>query len=76
MSNWSRTGSPRFVGVGLVNFGAIGAFVDARAGELAAATGAPKPFGTGLIVYFFVAGIIEGYILTRLFLSTQFRAHD
>jgi uncharacterized membrane protein len=64
------------VGVGLVNFSAIGGFVEGRGKELADAMATAKPFATGLIVYFFIAGIIEGYILTRLFLATQFRNSD
>lgn len=61
------------VGVGLVNFQAIGRFVDQMAGELAADTGRGKAFALGVIVYFFAVGIIQGYILTRIFLSVRFR---
>jgi len=60
------------VGVSLVNLQTIGAFVDRQAGELGPALGAPKAFATGLIAYFFVVGIIQGYILTRMFLKTEF----
>lgn len=60
------------VGVSLVNLQAIGAFVDRLAADLAPALAAPKPFATGLIVYFFVVGVIQGYILTRMFLPKQF----
>lgn len=60
------------VGVSLVNLQAIGAFVDRQAGELGPALAAPKAFATGLIVYFFVIGLIQGYILTRMFLPRQF----
>jgi uncharacterized membrane protein len=64
------------VGVGLVNFKEIGDFLDLRSGELATSLGtdaAPvgKPFALSLIVYFFVVGLIQGYLLTRLFLSRQ-----
>jgi uncharacterized membrane protein len=64
------------VGVGLINFKEIGDFLDRQAGELATSLGtdaAPvgKPFALSLIVYFFVVGLIQGYLLTRLFLSRQ-----
>jgi uncharacterized membrane protein len=59
------------VGVGLVNMQAIGAFVDRMAGDLGPALATTKAFATGLIVYFFVVGIIQGYILTRMFLPKQ-----
>jgi hypothetical protein len=63
------------VGVSLVNLQAIGAFVDRLAGDLGPALDTSKPFATGLIVYFFVIGIIEGYILTRMFLPKQLFGH-
>jgi uncharacterized protein YneF (UPF0154 family) len=67
------------VGVGLINFKDIGRFVDRLADELAPSLGtlaAPvgKPLALSLIVYFFVVGLIQGYLLTRLFLSRQFAA--
>jgi uncharacterized membrane protein len=65
------------VGVGLINFKEIGQFLDRLSGELAPSLGteaAPvdKPLALSLIVYFFVIGLIQGYLLTRLFLSKQF----
>jgi uncharacterized membrane protein len=63
------------VGVGLVNFQAIGAFVDRLAGDLGPAVGSTRSFATGLIVYFFVVGIIQGYVLTRMFLPRQLFGH-
>ena len=60
------------IGVSLVNLQSIGAFTDRISVELASALAAPKAFATGLIVYFFVIGIIQGYILTRMFLPRQF----
>lgn len=60
------------VGVSLVNLTTIGAFIDRLAGELELALDAPKAFATALIVYFFVIGIIQGYILTRMFLKAEF----
>jgi uncharacterized membrane protein len=63
------------VGVSLVNLQSIGAFVDRLAADLGPALGTTKAFATGLIVYFFVVGIIEGYILTRMFLPKQLFGH-
>ena len=60
------------VGVSLVNLQAIGAFIDRLARDLGPALGTSKPFAIGLIVYFFVIGFIQGYILTRMFLPGQF----
>jgi uncharacterized membrane protein len=59
------------VGVSLVNLQAIGGFVDRLAAQLAPALGTPAAFATGLIGYFFFIGIIQGYILTRMFLPDQ-----
>ena len=65
------------VGVGLVNFRSIGEFTAHLGAQIAHATGASdSAFATGLIVYFFVIGIIEGYILTRMFLKAQFDEAD
>ncbi|HUD88419.1 MAG TPA: MauE/DoxX family redox-associated membrane protein, partial [Xanthobacteraceae bacterium] len=65
------------VGVGLINFKEIAQFLDRLSGELAPSLGteaAPvgKPFALSLIGYFFVVGLIQGYLLTRLFLSRYF----
>jgi uncharacterized membrane protein len=65
------------VGVGLINFKEIGQFLDGLSDKLAPSLGteaAPvgKPFALSLIVYFFVVGLIQGYLLTRLFLFKQF----
>jgi uncharacterized membrane protein len=59
------------VGVSLVNLQGIGGFVDRLARDLGPALSAPPTFATGLILYFFVIGIIQGYILTRMFLPKQ-----
>ena len=59
------------VGVSLVNLQSIGAFVDRLARDLGPALGTPPAFATGLILYFFVIGVIQGYILTRMFLPKQ-----
>lgn len=60
------------VGVGLINFKEIGAFLKSISEELAASLAIDAAFATALIVYFFVAGLIQGYLLTRMFLSPQF----
>ena len=60
------------VGVGLINFKAIGAFLKSTSEELAASLTTSTAFATALILYFFVAGLIQGYLLTRMFLSPQF----
>jgi uncharacterized membrane protein len=60
------------VGVGLINFNEIGGFLKSKSDELAASLAMDAPFAMALIVYFFVAGLIQGYLLTRMFLSPQF----
>jgi uncharacterized membrane protein len=69
------------VGVGLINLKEIGGFLDDQSGELAMALGTPtapvaKPLALSLIMYFFVVGLIQGYLLTRLFLSRQFASEE
>lgn len=62
------------VGVGLVNFKSIGLFVDGLATQLAQDTGRTHAYALGLIVYFWAVGVIQGYVLTRIFLTARFRA--
>ncbi|NIJ19646.1 uncharacterized membrane protein/uncharacterized protein YneF (UPF0154 family) [Sphingomonas naasensis] len=62
------------VGVGLVNFQSIGRFVDGLAGQLSQGTGRTHAYALGLIVYFLAVGVIQGYVLTRIFLTARFRA--
>ncbi len=73
------------VGVGLVEFHAIGRFVRGLAAELGKALslqsgdpveGPAASFAQAVIVYFFVAGLIQGYLLTRLYLSGQFEVYE
>lgn len=73
------------VGVGLIEFHAIGGFVRNLAAELGRALslqagdqaeGPATSFAQALIVYFFVAGIIQGYLLTRMYLSAQFEEYE
>jgi hypothetical protein len=69
------------VGVGLINFREISGFIDRRSDLLATSLEmqtppAGKAMALSLIVYFFVVGLIEGYLLTRLFLSRQFASED
>lgn len=59
----------------MVNLQAIGAFVDQLATNLGPTVNATKSFATALIVYFFVVGIIQGYVLTRMFLPKQLFGH-
>jgi uncharacterized protein YneF (UPF0154 family) len=65
------------VGVGLINFKEIGKFIQDQSDRLATSlstqsTPIDQPLALSLIVYFFVVGLIQGYLLTRLFLSKQF----
>ncbi|HYO73297.1 MAG TPA: MauE/DoxX family redox-associated membrane protein [Archangium sp.] len=73
------------VGVGLIEFHAIGGFIRNISAELgraltlqsgAQAEGPATSFAQALIVYFFVAGIIQGYLLTRMYLSAQFEVYE
>lgn len=68
------------IGLGLIHFQEIGAFIGTKSQELNASlqvqggTGADHTlFAQALIVYFFVLGLIQGYLLTRMFLTGQFR---
>jgi uncharacterized membrane protein len=60
------------VGVGLINFNEIGGFLKLISNQLAASLAMDAPFAMALIVYFFIAGLIQGYLLTRMFLSPKF----
>lgn len=62
------------VGLGLVHLREIGMFLDTLSANLASSLGSPsdKPFVLALILYFFVVGLIQGYLLTRMFLTWQF----
>jgi uncharacterized membrane protein len=67
------------VGVGLVEFHQIGPTIGWLSGIFAAGaalksgrTGTPeeaKALAAGIVVYFFVTGMIQGFLLTRMFLS-------
>lgn len=71
------------VGVGLVEFRDIGAFVSGLSVKLGRAL-SPAPddqsaaasFALALIVYFSVAGLIQGYLLTRMYLGKQFENNE
>jgi hypothetical protein len=56
----------------LINFKEIGGFLSSISDKLAASLAMDAPFAMALIVYFFVARLIQGYLLTRMFLSWQF----
>jgi hypothetical protein len=60
------------VGVGLIHLKDIGAFLDSLSNDLADALTIDQPCALALIIYFFLAGLIHGYLLTRMFLSWQF----
>jgi uncharacterized membrane protein len=60
------------VGVGLINLRQIGEFLQTTSSDLAGALGSKPSFAMALILYFFVAGLIQGYLLTRMFLAWQF----
>jgi uncharacterized membrane protein len=68
------------VGVGLVQFHKIGGALNEASSDLgkslALKTNGPvevaASFAQALIIYFFVAGMIQGYLLTRMYLSSQF----
>jgi uncharacterized membrane protein len=60
------------VGVGLINLRQIGEFLQATSSDLAGALGSKPSFAMALILYFFVVGLIQGYLLTRMFLAWQF----
>jgi uncharacterized membrane protein len=60
------------VGLGLVNFKDIGTFLAERSAILAPLLQVDPNYALALIVYFFVAGFLEGYLLTRMFLQRHF----
>ena len=60
------------VGLGLVNLKNIGSFITERSEILALTIKSDPNFIVGLIIYFFVSGLLEGYILTRIFLQALF----
>jgi uncharacterized protein YneF (UPF0154 family) len=70
------------VGVGLVEFRKIGRFLDTISTQLGQSLARyPRAeiqsdatvFAKALIVYFILAGAIQGYLLTRLYLTEQFQ---
>lgn len=65
------------VGVGLLQFHSLGSFLDRVSRDLGQALGGgnaawASAFAKALIIYFFVAGVIQGYLLTRMYLSERF----
>ena len=71
VSDWL---SKIIVGVGLIDLAEIGSFIDDTSADLAKALGGTTTpsFAMALILYFFVVGLIQGYLLTRMFLAWQF----
>jgi uncharacterized membrane protein len=76
LSDWL---TKMFVGVGLVELHELGPILNRTAAVLArgltlrserhAELGESQAFATGLLAFFLVAGIIEGFLLTRMFLT-------
>lgn len=65
------------VGVGLLQFHKLGDFLDSVSADLGRAVGRSDAaragtFAKALIIYFFVAGAIQGYLLTRMYLAERF----
>jgi uncharacterized membrane protein len=60
------------VGLGLVNFKDIGAFLGERSAILAPLLKVDPNYALALIIYFLVSGFLEGYLLTRMFLQRHF----
>jgi hypothetical protein len=60
------------VGLGLIHFKQIGDFLTDRSLILSKVLHVNENYVLALIVYFFVAGFLEGYLLTRIFLQWQF----
>ena len=60
------------VGLGLVNLKEIGRFLIIRSKELAPVFGTNADFILAFIIYFAIAGFLEGYLLTRMFLQWHF----
>jgi hypothetical protein len=70
------------VGVSLIEFRKIGAFIDAVSIQLGRSLlispmtqseADATSFAKALIVYFVLAGAIQGYLLTRLYLTQEFQ---
>jgi uncharacterized membrane protein len=64
------------IGVGLINLANIGAYVMTLSSSLHETLGVDKNFALALLIYFFVLGLIEGYLLTRTFLYEEFDAEQ
>jgi hypothetical protein len=60
------------VGVGLIHLKEIGGFLKTTSDDLAGSLGGSSSFALALILYFFVDGLLQGYLLTRMFLAWQF----
>jgi uncharacterized membrane protein len=62
------------VGIGLVNFTDIAAYVRTSSIRMGQSMHITDTFATALIAYFTTLGLIEGYVLTRMFLAREFMA--
>jgi hypothetical protein len=56
----------------LVNFTEIGVILTERAAILSPVLEVDPNYALALIIYFFIAGFLEGYLLTRIFLQWHF----
>lgn len=61
------------IGLGLINFKDIGAWLSKRAEVLAPVLDIDPNFVVSLIVFFTIAGFLEGYLLTRMYLQWYFQ---
>jgi uncharacterized membrane protein len=69
MSDWL---TKIIVGLGLINFREIGAALSDRATILGSLFNVSQSFALAMIIYFIVAGFLEGYLLTRIFIQRHF----
>ena len=69
ISDWL---SKIIVGLGLINFNEIAAGANARATILGKNLQVDQSFALAMILYFSVAGLLEGYLLTRIFIQRHF----
>lgn len=81
LSDWL---TKMLVGVGLVELHELGPTLSSASAVLAsgltlrpgriAASGEAQAFATGLVAYFLVAGLIQGFLLTRMFIARAWNA--
>jgi hypothetical protein len=69
ISDWA---TKMIVGIGVANFRGISDYGWTITRGLAAALGSTHEFAMGLVGYFVLVGIVQGYLLTRMFLAREF----